>query len=308
MDEPARVDADTDDGPVGDGPNAALPAADGRSTVLRMAVGGQLRRRREAAGISRELAANVIRGSAAKISRLELGRVRFKERDLQDLLTVYGVHDPNERAEYLALARRANAPGWWHQYSDLLPPWFEAYLGMEQAATLIRTFEIQFVPGLLQIPEYGRAVIRLAHDDPAEVERRVALRARRQEVLTVPGAPTLWAVIDESALRRPLGDPAMSRAQIAHLIELDALPNVSLQIASFDRGGLPATGGPFTVLRFAAPDLPDIVYLEQLNSALYIDKQTDVDGYTAVWNRLCAQIEPPERTAAMLDAIRTDLR
>ncbi len=177
-------------------------------TALRIGLGGELRRRREAAGITREVAGEAIRASPAKISRLELGRVGFKERDVVDLLTLYGVGDATERAEFLALARQANAPGWWHRYSDLLPGWFETYIGLEQAATMIRTYELQFVPGLLQTREYARAVTLLGHEDAADVERRVELRMRRQEVLTAPAAPTLWAVIDEAALRRSLGGPS----------------------------------------------------------------------------------------------------
>lgn len=276
-------------------------------TALRIGLGGELRRRRERAGISREAAGEAIRASPAKISRLELGRVGFKERDVVDLLTFYGVVDPTERAEFLALARRANAPGWWHRYSDLLPGWFETYLGLEQAATVIRTYELQFVPGLLQTPEYARAVTLLGHDDAADVERRVDLRMRRQELLTAPGGPTLWAVIDEAALRRSLDGPDLLRKQLDHLLAMNELPNVSVQVAPLSYGGHAAAGGPFSILRFAEPDLPDIVYLEQLTSALYLDKRSDVEHYALVMDRLCAQIEPPERTAAILLQIRDAL-
>ncbi|HEY0508368.1 MAG TPA: helix-turn-helix transcriptional regulator [Blastococcus sp.] len=276
-------------------------------TVLRMGLGGELRRRREAAGVTRESAGEAIRASPAKISRLELGRVGFKERDVADLLTLYGVREQDERAEFLALARRANAPGWWHRYADLLPSWFETYIGLEQAASLIRTYELQFVPGLLQTNEYARAVTRLGHTDPTEVERRVELRMRRQEVLTAANAPTLWAVIDEAALRRTLSGPELSRAQLTHLIEMNELPNISLQIAPLRSGGHAAAGGPFAILRFAEPDLPDIVYLEQLTSALYLDKRTDVDHYAAVMDRLGAQVDPPDRTADIIARIRAEL-
>ena len=238
---------------------------DAGPTALRIGLGSQLRRRRERAGISREVAGEALRASPAKISRLELGRVGFKERDVLDLLTLYGVTDDTERTQFLALARRANAPGWWHRYSDLLPGWFETYLGLEQASTMIRTYELQFVPGLLQTREYARAVTLLGHEDAEDVERRVELRLRRQEVLTAPGAPTLWAVIDEAALRRSLNGPELLRAQLDHLLAMNELPNVSVQIAPLSFGGHAAAGGPFSILRFAEPDLPDIVYLEQLD-------------------------------------------
>jgi transcriptional regulator with XRE-family HTH domain len=276
-------------------------------TVLRIGLGGALRRRREAAGVSRERAGEAIRASPAKISRLELGRVGFKERDVADLLTLYGVVGSSERAEYLGLARQANTPGWWHRYADLLPSWFETYLGLEQAASVIRTYELQFVPGLLQTRDYARAVTRLGHTEAVEVERRVELRMRRQELLTGPGAPTLWAVIDEAALRRTIVGPEQTRAQLSHLIELNELQNISLQVAPFTYGGHAAAGGPFAILRFAEPDLPDIVYLEQLTSALYLDKRSDVDHYAAVMDRLCAQVDPPDRTTGILKAIRDEV-
>lgn len=288
-------------------PQHVPPAPAEGSPVLRMALGSQLRRRREAAGVSREDAAWTLRASAPKISRMELGRVRVKERDVLDLLTRYGVDDEAERAAFVALVHRANADGWWQRDRDLLPSWFETYLGMEQAATLIRTYEVQFVPGLLQTREYARAVIGLAYDDPREVERRVELRMRRQDVLTQDGGPTLWAVVDEAALRRQLGDPELTRAQLDHLIALAERPNVRLQVAPFHFGGHAAAGGPFTILRFAERELPDIVYLEQLTSALYLEKRSDVDQYAAVMDRLCAQIEPLDRTAALLGKIRAEL-
>ena len=289
-----------------DGTTAAT-SEDAGPTALRIGLGSELRRRRERAGISREVAGEALRASPAKISRLELGRVGFKERDVLDLLTLYGVTDETERTQFLALARRANAPGWWHRYSDLLPGWFETYLGLEQASTMIRTYELQFVPGLLQTREYARAVTLLGHEDLEDVERRVELRLRRQEVLTAPGAPTLWAVIDEAALRRSLNGPELLRAQLDHLLAMNELPNVSVQIAPLSFGGHAAAGGPFSILRFAEPDLPDIVYLEQLTSALYLDKRSDVEHYALVMDRLCAHIEPPDRTAAIIEAIRKSI-
>jgi transcriptional regulator with XRE-family HTH domain len=281
----------------------------GGPTVLRILLGNQLRRLREAKGISREDAGWEIRGSESKISRLELGRVGFKERDVADLLTLYGVHDPTERDALLNLARQANNPGWWHRYSDILPTWFQSYLGLETNAALIRTYEVQFVPGLLQTRDYARAVIQLGHRRaPAdEVERRVSVRMTRQDVFDRADPPLYWVVVDEAALRRPICGPNVMRGQITALIEATKLPYVRLQIVPFHAGGHAAAGGAFTILRFDDEELPDVVYMEQLTSALYLDKLDDVDSYAAAMERLCVEAEPPSETAEMLDKILRDL-
>lgn len=286
------------------------PAPSHGPTVLRIALGGQLRRLRENRGISRESAGDAIRASHAKISRLELGRVGFKERDMIDLLDLYAVTDNGERDAFLALARQANAPGWWHRYGDVLPTWFETYLGLEQAATTIRGYEAQFIPGLLQTADYARAVVLLAHtgEPDDEIERRVDLRIRRQQILTrADEPPTLWMVIDEGALRRPYGDASVLRGQIEHLIEITELPNVTVQIAPYAIGGHAAAGGPFTILRFPEAELPDIVYLEQLTSALYLDKRADLDQYLGVMDRLSVQAQPPEASRDFLAALRAEI-
>lgn len=272
------------------------------STARRMLLGSQLRRLREAKGISREEAGYTIRASGSKISRLELGRVSFKERDVADLLQLYGVTDPDQLAALMDLAREANARGWWHKYSDILPSWFQSYVGLEAAAALIRTYEVQFIPGLLQTEDYARAVALLGHaGSPAEeVERRVQLRMERQEMLTRPGAPRLWAVMDEAALRRPIGGAEVMRDQLKALIEMTALPNSTLQMMPFKFGGHAGAGGAFTILRFRDQDLPDIVFVEQLTSALYLDRREDVDQYVAAMERLCIDAASPAETVELL--------
>jgi hypothetical protein len=272
-------------------------------TALRIVLGNQLRQLREAGGITTGAAGHAIRASHAKISRMELGRVGFKERDVADLLTLYGITDEQERGAFLALARRSNVPGWWHHYSDILPSWFEMYLGLEQASSVIRTYEPQLVPGLLQTQEGARAVIMLGNSNASadDIERRVALRMKRQKVLTQPGAPNLWAVVDEAALWRLDGRSAMQE-QLRHLIEMAELANVTLQVIPFYSGAHAAVGGPFTILRFAEPNLPDIVYLEQLTSALYLDKEQDVQHYLMVMDRLCVQAKPPAETIRFLSS------
>lgn len=272
------------------------------STVRRILLGSQLRRLREVKGVSRQEAGYVIRASESKISRLELGRVSFKERDVADLLTLYGVTEDSEREALLQLARDAKTPGWWHRYNDVLPHWFQTYVGLEEAAALIRTYELQFVPGLLQSEEYARAVFRLGNAGAAEdeIDQRVALRMQRAQRLTGPGAPRLWAVLDEAALKRPIGGPEVMRGQFEHLITMSKLPNVTIQVMPFQFGGHAAEGGAFSILRFPEPDLPDVVYVENLVGALYLDKRDDVDNYLQAMERLCVDSATPERTVEML--------
>ena len=282
---------------------AAEPATG--STVRRILLGAHLRRLREAADITRENAGYLIRGSASKISRMELGRYSFKERDILDLLTLYGVTDEEKRHALLQLAREANAPGWWHKYSDVVPSWFQMYIGLEGAATLIRTYEIQLVPGLLQTPDYARAVTLRAHPNmpEEELERRVSLRTMRQRLLSRPDPPQLWAVVEEAALRRSLGGSEVMRGQLEHLVGCTKQPNITLQVMPIRSGGYAAEGGAFSILRFGEPGLADVVYLEQLTGSLYLDKRADVEQYLDAMNRLCVDGEPPEKTATILDKI-----
>jgi hypothetical protein len=278
------------------------PERGGGPTVRRMLVGAHLRRLRTDRGLTREQAAAAIRASGWKIHRLENGQVGFKERDVVDLLALYGVGDPREVAAFLVLAREANAPGWWHHFGDLLPPWFRAYVDLESAASLIRTYEGQFVPGLLQTEGYVRAVVGGALG-VAEAERRVALRLGRQGVLGRVGAPRLWAVVDEAALRRPVGGRAVMRGQLARLVEACGWPGVTLQVLPLAVGAHPAMVGAFSVLRFADQALPDVVYVEHLTSALYLSKQEGVDQYMQVMESICVRSAPPAKTADIIGKI-----
>jgi transcriptional regulator with XRE-family HTH domain len=277
-------------------------------TVQRLVLGGHLRRLREEAGMTTERAASSIRGSHSKISRMEHGRVGFKERDIADLLTLYGVGSGDEREALLNLAREASTPGWWQAYTDILPHWVEPYFGLEAAAASIREYELQFVPGLLQIEDYARAVIRLGNlPSEEEVIRRAQARMSRQEVLASDDAPKVWAVLDEGALRRVIGGPDVMRAQLEHLIEMCEHPAVTLQILPFSAGAHRAMGGPFTILRYTEPDLRDVVFIEQLTSALYLDKQTEVDAYLQVMEEVCLQSEPSAKTPGILKTVLNGL-
>lgn len=280
----------------------------GGPTVRRMVLGGQLRRLREAAGVTRAEAGYLIRGSESKISRLELGRVGFKERDVADLLAMYGVNEAAERDALLDMVTRSNEPGWWHRFNDLMPQWFHDYVGLEESASRIQAYELQFVPGLLQTEDYARAIASHGQPDSASdaVERRVALRMRRQKLLLGPDAPRMWAVIDESVLHRPIGGSAVLRAQLDHLLELTAMPRITLQVVPYYLSGYAAESA-FTVLRFAEPELPDIVYIEHLGGAIYQDKTEEIEPYARALDRLAVDGETPDRTRQWLSKVRAEL-
>jgi uncharacterized protein DUF5753/helix-turn-helix protein len=285
-------------------------AEQGGPTALRMILGANLRRLREERGISRLDAGWAIRGSESKISRMELGRVGFKERDIDDLLTLYKFDDPDQRAELIALAKAANDPGWWQRYDDVTPTWFHSYLGLEGAASLIRTYELQFVPGLLQTPDYARAVIQMQHNNPlpkAEIEQKVALRLSRQKILTREHPARLWAVIDEAVLRRPIGDRAVLRAQVESLIESSHQLHTTVQIMPFDITRHPATSGAFSILRFADQDLPDIAYIEHLTGALYLEKPQELERYSLTMDTLSIAAPPPKESERIMLDILKDL-
>lgn len=274
----------------------------GGSMVRRILLGSQLRRLRESRGITREDAGYQIRASESKISRMELGRVSFKERDVADLLSLYGVDDGAEREALLGLVREANKSGWWHSFNDVLPGWFQTYVGLEEAAAQIRTYEVQFIPGLLQSEEYARAVFSQTRPviTEEELERRLSLRMRRQKLLSDGPGPRLWAVIDEAALRRPVGGPKVMRAQVQYLLDVSEQANVVIQVMPFRFGAHAGESGAFSILRFPEQDLADVVYLEQLTSALYLDKREDVAQYELALKELQQDSPGPDASRDLL--------
>lgn len=286
--------------------NMASLTSAGNPAVLRILLGAQLRRLREAKGITLEDAGYVIRASHSKISRIEGGRVGFKYRDIVDLFIYYGVTDQAQIQALREIAVRANSRGWWLDYSDILPGWFEEYISLEQAATQISGYEVQFVPGLLQTEEYARAVTLLAYSNPKEISRRVSLRMARQARLSGPEQVSLGVVLDEAVLSRPIGGPSVMRDQLRHLIEMSQRPNVTIQVLPFKVGGHAAAGGPFSVLQFTESDLSDIVYLEQLSTAQYLDKPDMVAKYLEVIERLRLEAATPEDSRKRLQAILKD--
>ena len=277
--------------------------------MLRMLLGAQLSRLRDRAGITRDDAGYHIRASGSKISRMELGRVSFKERDVIDLLEYYGITDLAEREKLIQLTREANATPWYQKFHDVVPDWFHVFVGLEEAAQLIRVYDIQFVPGLLQTQDYARAIILQGAPglDADEVERRVALRMGRQKLLTRENPPRYWVIMDEAALRRPMGGRDVHVAQIERLIDLIGEPNITLQVMPFKYGGHAADGGAFTIMRFPETDLPDVVYMEYLTGAHYIDKPEEVERYAAVMERLSVAGTSPDRTREILSGMLKEI-
>jgi transcriptional regulator with XRE-family HTH domain len=257
-------------------------------TVLRILLGTQLRRLREARGITAHDAARAIRASESKISRIELGRNAFREVDIADLLTLYGITDLDEREQMLSLASQANQPGWWHRYQDVLPGWFQSYIGLEESA------------------EYSAAVLELGEFSLEETDRLVVLRKERQRRFTT-GSLRLWAVIDEMALRRPVGSTELMRAQLEHLLEISDRPGLTLQVTPYPDGASHLVPGSFSILRFATADLPDVVYIEQLTSAMYLDKQSDVERYTAALDKVGATSTTHDQSKAFIRGLLGEL-
>jgi len=278
----------------------------GAPTVLRIMLGTQLRRLRESRGVSAQEAARAIRGSESKISRIELGRNAVREVDIADLLRLYGITDTAEREQLLTLASQANQQGWWHRYQDVLPTWFQSYIGLEESAECIRSFDSQFVPGLLQTEDYSTAVIQLGSYPPDETDRLVYLRKERQRRFAAGGL-RLWAIIDEVALRRPVGSADLMRGQLEHLLDIARRPGLTIQVSPFLTGASYAAPGSFSILSFETDDLPDVVYVEQLTSAMYLDKRVDVERYTDAMNHISAASTTPEQTIDLIHSMLRDV-
>ncbi|MGW4249229.1 helix-turn-helix domain-containing protein [Nocardia sp. NPDC004722] len=274
--------------------------------LLRRVLGARLRRLREAAGISGETAGQRIRASHSKISRIESGRVGFRAIDVNDLLTLYGVDDAEVRAEFLGLAQRANAVGRWETDNDLVPLRLDTYVALEDASRLIRCYAPGLIPELVYTPSYAHTVYTIAHREAtADIQRRVELLVRRQHLLTRLDPPKVWFVIEEAALRRPVGGHDVWHAQLDHLVQLAARPNITIQVLPDHIGGPAISGVPFTVLRFGAPELSDLVYFSHPTGAHFLDKPGDLDHYHAIWDRLSVCAAQPERTADIIDTLRT---
>ncbi|WP_328785149.1 helix-turn-helix domain-containing protein [Streptomyces canus] len=256
-------------------------------TVLRMILGRRLQERRQGAGASLEDAARALRVTSLTIRRLEKAEVALKPLYVEKLLETYGA-DQQEIDEFVVLAERANEPGWWHTYRNVLPNWFSAYVSLEAGARTLRTYEPHYVTGLLQTHAYARGVLRGGFPNEADEDlgRRVDLRLRRQSLLERPDAPTLWVVMEEAVLHRVVGGPEVMREQIERLLEVSELEHVSVDVVPFTAGAHVGACAPFTYFRFEEPELPDIVYTEVLSGAMYLDQRADVSAHLEAHNRM----------------------
>ncbi|MGV9291769.1 helix-turn-helix domain-containing protein [Streptomyces sp. NPDC003719] len=276
-------------------------------TVGQVVLGKRLQELRETAGLKREEAAKVLRVAPATVRRMEMAEVALKIPYVQILLSEYGVPD-DEVAAFVALAEEANRPGWWQRYTDVLPDWFSLYVSLEGAARIVRSYEPHFVPGLLQTEDYARAVLddgTIGTEGREAVERHVALRMERQRLLDRPDPPHLWVIMDETVLRRPVSiHGRVMREQLDRLLEFAARDRVTLQVAEFGDGPHPGTYAPFTLFRFAEPELPDLVFTEYLTGALYLDSRQEVSTHLEVLDHMAARAASTQRTEKILREYR----
>jgi transcriptional regulator with XRE-family HTH domain len=272
-----------------------------------MVLGLRLRDLREAAGCSFSEAAAVLRVNTTTVRRMEKAEVGLKPPYVEKLLKTYGVSD-EEATAFLELVDEANRPGWWQGFRDVLPPWFSLYISLEGEASLIRAYEPHCVHGLLQTADYARALLRAGFPGASEKEldRRVALRMERQELLRREDAPRLWVLLEEQVVRRLVGGPKVMRGQLDRLVESMAMPNVTVQLLPYASGPHPAMFGPFQLFRFEIPELPDIVYAESLSGAVYHDERRDTTVFLEALDRMGAQAAPARRTEALLGDIRKE--
>ncbi|MDH2389029.1 MULTISPECIES: helix-turn-helix domain-containing protein [Streptomyces] len=258
-------------------------------TVRRRRLGQELRRLRELKGMTAEEVAERLLVSQSKISRLENGRRSISQRDVRDLCGVYEVEDHRIVDSLMQMAKDSRQQGWWHAFGDIP---YSVYIGLETDAASLRVYEPQIMPGLLQTREYAEALITgaMPESGPSDIEKRVNVRMRRQERIREPEHPLrLWAVVDEAALRRVVGDRRMMREQLEHLVEMSQQPHVTVQVLPFDMGAHPGINGQYAILEF--PDASDssVVYIEGVTSDLYLEKPNDVQKYTVMYEHLRAQ-------------------
>lgn len=260
----------------------------------------ELRRLREQTGLTRDEVARRLDWHGSKVTRIEAGQSRAQTGDVRDMLEIYGV--TGERAEALIqLAREARKRGWWTAYNDVFTG---TYVGLEAEISAMRTYEPQVIPGLLETEDYARSLIRagLLRADPDEIERRVKARMARQEIMNRPDAPTIWAVLDEQLIRRPVGSAEIMRQQLRHLVDLASRPDghVNIQVLPIAAGAHPGMAGPFVILDFPNPEDPSVVYLETATDGLYLEGQAEIERYTLMFDHLRATALSYDDSASLI--------
>jgi transcriptional regulator with XRE-family HTH domain len=274
----------------------------GQSPVRRRQLIAELKRLREASGLTQEEVAARLDWHHTKMFRIETGRTGPHPNDVRGLLDVYGVTNPEQREALIQLAKDSRKRGWWYSYRDVLPSRYELLIGLEEEAATVRTFELAVIPGLLQTKDYATAQVKDGplELDPEEIERRVEVRMTRQDVLTQPNRPQYWAILDEAAIRRIVGGRAVMRRQLDHLITMSEQGKTTIQVVPFDAGTHPGTLGPFTILGFAEPGEIDVVYMETIGGNMTVDRAPEVEHYATAFDHLRAVALSPDETRAML--------
>ncbi|MFC4906731.1 helix-turn-helix domain-containing protein [Actinomadura gamaensis] len=278
-------------------------------TARRRQLIAELKQLRERAGLTQEQVAERLDWHHTKVFRIETGRSGPHPNDVRLLVDVYGVKDPAEREALVQLAKEARKRGWWYSYRDVLPSKYEFYVGMESEASVINTFELAVIPGLLQTEEYARELFRGGplELEQEEIQRRLEVRIMRQQILARLDRPQLWAILDESAIRRLVGGPSVMKAQLEHLLEVSH-GKTTLQVVESRVGAHPGTTGSFVVLGFPDPADVDVVYMETIGGNLWVDKPEEVTQYATAFNHLRAVALSPDRTRDMLKAAIRELR
>jgi transcriptional regulator with XRE-family HTH domain len=264
-------------------------------------LGFLLRQLRTERALSLEEVAGRAMFSETKLSRLETGRVGATSRDIRDLCIVYGITGADERERLMALAREGKQRAWWQRYD--LP--YAPYVGLEAEATSISQYDTDLVPGLLQVEAYARAIFESGDPplDPAAIGQRIEARIRRQALLTQDDGPLLHCILDESALRRLIGGPAVMRAQLARITETARLPKVTVQVVPLETGAHLGLGSNFTVLDFSKPEVNDVVYVEGAVGNIYLEGAADLERYRRIFSRLQSIAPGPEGSMALMARI-----
>ncbi|GII31063.1 helix-turn-helix domain-containing protein [Planotetraspora mira] len=277
----------------------------GRTPTVRLRrLAGELTRLRGESRLSREDVASRLGVASSTVYRIETGHTRPQGRTIRDLLDLYQVSG-TERQALLELAREAGRRGWWHAFGDVLPG---PYVGLEAEAASVRNYEPLLIPGLLETESYARAVVGAALvKDPAEIERRITVRMERQRRLTVPDGLDLWVVLDEAALRRPVGGPPVMAEQLRRLSEIAVQPNVTLQVLPFEAGAYLGMGSSLAILAFPDPEDSDVVFLENMGGELYLESQEEVRRYVQVFDHLRAAALGPEKSLEKIDSVEKEM-